>query len=95
MPRPRTSEVFYIASPDNVPNRPFAAAVRKAFGDRIEIRELEREDASYISCRKVNDLLGYAPTRRWRDYLDDEGRLRPEVRERLESGAVAAPAWRT
>ena len=88
-------EVFYIASPDNVPNRPFAAAVREAFGDRIEIRELEREDASYISCRKANDMLGYAPTRTWRDYLDDEGRLRPEVRERLESGAVAAPARRT
>jgi len=78
-------EVFYIASPDNVPNRNFAEAIRQHFGDKIELRSFEREDASYISCRKANDMLGYKPSRTWRDYLDEQGHLLPEVRERLAS----------
>jgi UDP-glucose 4-epimerase len=85
-------EVFYIASPDNVPNRPFAEAVRERFGDQVEIRPLDREDASGISCRKARDLLGYRPSRTWSDYLDDQGRLRPEVRARLEQQAAAGRA---
>ena len=69
-------EVFYIASPDNVGGRPFAAMVRKYYGDKVEIRALAREDASGISCAKAIRMLGYAPKRSWRDYLDAEGRLK-------------------
>jgi nucleoside-diphosphate-sugar epimerase len=71
-------EVFYIASPDNVGGRPFAQTVRKYYGDQIEIRKLAREDASGISSAKAMRMLGWSPKRSWRDYLDDEGRLRPE-----------------
>lgn len=74
-------EVFYIASPDNVGGRPFAETVRRYYGDRIEIREVDRVDASGISCAKARRMLGYAPKRSWRDYLGDDGRLRPGVGE--------------
>jgi nucleoside-diphosphate-sugar epimerase len=73
-------EVFYIASPDNVGGRPFAEMVRKHYGTKVEIRALDREDASGISCAKAVKMLGYAPKRSWRDYLDDQGRLKPEFR---------------
>lgn len=31
-------------------------------------------DASGISCAEAERLLGYRPTRSWRDHLDDQGR---------------------
>jgi UDP-glucose 4-epimerase len=68
-------EVFYIASPDNVGNRPLEEVVRRYYGDEIEIRKpLPREDASYISIEKAQRLLGYDPKRSWSDFLDEEGR---------------------
>jgi nucleoside-diphosphate-sugar epimerase len=68
-------EVFYIASPDNVGNRPLEELVRKYYGDEIEVRKpLPREDASYISIEKAQQMLGYDPKRSWSDYLDEEGR---------------------
>ena len=39
-------EVFYIASPDNVGNRPLAEMIRKYYGPGIALRPLAREDAS-------------------------------------------------
>lgn len=69
-------EVFFIASPDNVGNRDLAAAVRQMYGDQIEVRPLDRPDASGISCAKAERLLGYRPTRSWRDHLDEHGRRR-------------------
>ena len=69
-------EVFYIASPDNVGSRPFAELVRRYYGDGIEIRPLAREDSSGISCAKAERLLGYSPSRSWKDYLDEDGRAR-------------------
>jgi UDP-glucose 4-epimerase len=70
-------EVFYIASPDNVGNRPLEEVVRRYYGDEIEVRKpLPREDAGYISIEKARRMLGYEPKRSWRDYLDDEGRLK-------------------
>lgn len=68
-------EVFYIASPDNVGGRDLAAAVREHYGDRIELRTLLRPDASGISSAKAERLLGYRPTRSWRDHLDEHGNL--------------------
>src|SRR5918992_5877342 len=79
-------EVMYIASPDNHTGRPLAEMVRRHHGDAISLREPAREDASGISCAKAARLLGYAPTRSWRDYLSDDGRLLPEPRARLERG---------
>jgi UDP-glucose 4-epimerase len=67
-------EVFYIASPDNAGGRDLAAAVREHYGNKIEIRELARPDASSISCAKAERLLGYRPSRGWRDHLDEDGR---------------------
>ena len=72
-------EVFYLASPDNVGGRPFAEMVRKYYGPAVEIRSLAREDSSGISCAKAVRMLGYAPRRSWRDYLDEQGRLKPGV----------------
>jgi UDP-glucose 4-epimerase len=80
-------EVFYIASPDNVTGRSFADLVGKYYGGRVELREVAREDASGISCAKAERLLGYRPSRSWRHYLDDDGRLRPEVADRLRGDA--------
>ena len=71
-------EVFYIASPDNVGNRPLAQMIRKYYGEGIELRPLAREDASGISSAKATKMLGYAPKRSWSDYLDDHGRLKAE-----------------
>jgi UDP-glucose 4-epimerase len=73
-------EVFYIASPDNVGGRDFKELMGKYYGDQIEVRDVARPDASGISCAKAERLLGYKPKRSWRDYLDGEGRLRPELR---------------
>jgi UDP-glucose 4-epimerase len=87
-------EVLYIASPDNHVGRPLAELIRAHHGDAIELRELEREDASGISCAKARRLLGYAPSRSWRDYLTPEGRLREEVRERLERGETGVQRGR-
>jgi len=44
------------------------------YGDKIELRTLDRVDTSGISSAKVRQLLGWAPTRSWRDYLDSDGR---------------------
>ena len=81
-------EVFYIASPDNAGGRPFAEAVREHYGDEVELRSLDRQDASGISCAKARRLLGYAPKRSWRNYLDEDGRLLAGVRARLEAGSL-------
>jgi UDP-glucose 4-epimerase len=69
-------EVFYIASPDNVGGRDFGQILRQYYGDRIELRPTTRVDASGISCAKAHRLLGWNPTRSWRDHLDDDGRAR-------------------
>ncbi|MDP8950598.1 MAG: NAD(P)-dependent oxidoreductase [Actinomycetota bacterium] len=73
-------EVFYIASPDNVGGRPFEEIVREYYGDAVEIRKpLPREDASGISIARAERILDYRPKRSWRDYLDGEGRLKPDI----------------
>lgn len=71
-------EVFYISSPDTIGGHPLEATVKQHYpgGEGIEFRAVEREDASAISTAKAQRLLGWKPTRSWRDYLDDEGRAR-------------------
>ena len=70
-------EVFYIASPDTIGGHPLVDTVRELYdGAGIAFRDLERADASAISSAKAQRLLGWTPTRSWRDYLDDDGRSR-------------------
>jgi UDP-glucose 4-epimerase len=69
-------EVFYIASPDNHVGRPLRELVAEHAGSDIEVRDLPREDASGISTAKAQRLLGWRPTRSWRDHLDEDGRPR-------------------
>jgi nucleoside-diphosphate-sugar epimerase len=77
-------EVFYIASPDNVGNRPFEEIVREYYGDKVEIKKpLLRVDSSGISIAKAERMLGYSPKRSWSDYLDEEGKLKPGAGEGL------------
>jgi UDP-glucose 4-epimerase len=71
-------EVFYIASPDNAAGRDFADLVQTYYGDKVELRPLDRPDSGGISCAKARKMLGYSPERSWRDYLDEDGRLKPE-----------------
>jgi nucleoside-diphosphate-sugar epimerase len=71
-------EVFYIASPDTIGGHPLAETVRTHYGgEGIELRPTPREDASAVSGEKAQRLLGWTPTRSWRDYLDEQGRSRP------------------
>jgi UDP-glucose 4-epimerase len=67
-------EVFYIASPDNVGGHNFAEILSKYYGDQIQLRGLDRPDASGISSAKAHKMLGWNPKRSWRDYLDAEGK---------------------
>ena len=67
-------EVFYIASPDNVGGHDFAEVLTKYYGDQIELRDLDRTDASGISTAKAQRMLGWKPKRSWRDYLEAEGK---------------------
>jgi UDP-glucose 4-epimerase len=69
-------EVFYAAQPDNSAGRPLADLVRQHHGDAIPLRRLDRPDAAGISTAKAQRMLGWRPTRSWRDYLDERGRLR-------------------
>lgn len=67
-------EVFYIAAADNAGGRDFAATLREHHGDRIELRHIDRVDASGISTEKARRMLGWTATRSWRDHLDADGR---------------------
>jgi UDP-glucose 4-epimerase len=91
-----THEVLYIASPDNCANRPLTDLIRHHHGDAVEIREpLPRPDASGISIAKAERLLGYAPTRSWRDYLWEDGTLLDAARDRRERGDTGVQRGRS
>jgi nucleoside-diphosphate-sugar epimerase len=88
-------EVVYIASPDIASHASLAELARRFHGDAApEIRPSDEARPNGISIAKARRLLGYDPQRSWRDYLDDEGRLRPEPRERLERGATGVQRGR-
>jgi UDP-glucose 4-epimerase len=86
-------EVIYIASPDVASHESLEQLARRFHGDAApEIRPSDEPGA--ISIAKARRLLGYDPRRSWRDCLDDGGRLRPEVRERLERGETGVQRGR-
>jgi hypothetical protein len=67
--------VFYIAAPDTIGGHSLEETVRTHYGARtVELRPTAREDASAVSTEKAERLLGWKPTRNWRDYLDEDGR---------------------
>ena len=72
-------EVFYVAAPDNLTGLPLAELVSRYYGDRVELRPTERPDASGISCQKAKRMLGFAPHRSWRDFLNDDGTPRGDL----------------
>jgi UDP-glucose 4-epimerase len=88
-------EVVYIASPDIASHESLETLVRRFHGDAAPaIRPSDEERPNGISIAKARRLLGYDPQRSWRDYLDDGGRLRPAIRERLEAGETAVQRGR-
>lgn len=66
-------EVVFISSPDAPGITDTKAALRAQYGDRVELREFDRVDGAGTSTAKARRLLGWQPTRSYRDYLDDEG----------------------
>ena len=90
----RGHEVAYIASPDNHANRPLAELIRHHHGDAVEIREHDREDAAGTSIAKARELIGYAPRRSWRDYLTEDGELKPDAAQRLADGETGVQRGR-
>ncbi|TVR22602.1 MAG: NAD(P)-dependent oxidoreductase [Nitriliruptor sp.] len=78
-------EVVYVAQPDNATGRRLDALVAAAFPDAdIEVRDTTAASpksgagGSGIDSSKAQRLLGWSPTRSWRDVLDDDGRARQD-----------------
>jgi UDP-glucose 4-epimerase len=79
-------ETVYCAAADNAAGRPLHDMVRHHFGDEVELRPVDRPDASGISTAKAARLFGWKPSRSWRDWLDADGWLRPETHETVAAG---------
>ena len=63
-------EAMYVVAADNGAGRPLRGADRAPLRrGRSTVGELAREDAGGISSAKAERLIGYRPTRSWRDYL--------------------------
>jgi UDP-glucose 4-epimerase len=88
-------EVVYIASPDIASHDSLETLVERFHGTAApEIRPSDEPHPNGLSIAKARRLLGYDPRRSWRDYLDDDGRLRPEARKRLERGETGVQRGR-
>jgi nucleoside-diphosphate-sugar epimerase len=87
-------EVLYAAAADNAGGGGLHDLVRRNFGAEVELRPVERPDASGISCAKAERLLGWKPSRSWRDLLDDDGYLRPEAQAELDAGRTGVQRGR-
>jgi UDP-glucose 4-epimerase len=74
-------EVFYIAAADNAGGHDFAQVLHEHYGDQVELRPLDRVDASGISTEKARRLLGWTAKRSWRDHLDGDGHALPRDRD--------------
>ncbi|HYY09491.1 MAG TPA: NAD(P)-dependent oxidoreductase [Kineosporiaceae bacterium] len=71
-------EVVYAAQPDNAGGRDLVQAMARHY-PQVPLHALDRQDAGGISIAKARRLLGWDPRRSWRDYLDEQGRLRVPV----------------
>jgi UDP-glucose 4-epimerase len=79
-------EVLCAAAADNAAGGPLHELVRRHFSDEVELRPVDRRDASGISSEKAVRLLGWKPKRSWRDFLDEDGYLFDHVAHRLAAG---------
>lgn len=75
---PALLQVFYLAAADTEGGRDLESGVRHRCGDTVPVRRerLTRPDASGIDCSKAHRMLGWTPRLTWRDYLNDQGRLK-------------------
>jgi UDP-glucose 4-epimerase len=82
--------VVYAAAPENAAGRPLAELT----GD-VPVRDpLPRPDASGISSARARRLFGWSHERSLKDYLDEDGRLRPEHAARLARGETGVQLGR-
>src|SRR4051794_18876748 len=87
-------EAMYVVSPDNGAGRPLRELIAHHFGEDVTVGELPREDAGGISSAKAERLLGFHPSRSWRDYLTEDGTLVSTVRDRFERGETGVQRGR-
>jgi len=67
-------EVMYIAAADTIGSRDLSASWKSAYpGSTTTLRQVGRPDASGIDTGKAQKLLGWRPTRSWKDYLTLDG----------------------
>ncbi|OHV32047.1 MULTISPECIES: NAD-dependent epimerase/dehydratase family protein [Pseudofrankia] len=67
--------VVLAAQPDNIGGRDLRAAVARHY-PTVQVRELERPDASGYSIARARELFDWDPRRSWRDHLDAQGQAR-------------------
>jgi len=87
-------EAVYVVAADNGAGRGLRELIAHHYGEDVEVRALEREDAGGISGAGAERLLGWHPTRSWRDYLSADGTLLDEPRSRLERGETGVQRGR-
>jgi hypothetical protein len=54
---------------------------------RVDVRPHGRTDASGVSSAKATRMLGFRPTRSWRNYIDEDGRPLAGGRSAARTGA--------
>jgi UDP-glucose 4-epimerase len=70
-------QVIYISAADNIGSRDLAAAVKAEYGDSVPMKlPLSRPDASGLSIKKAETILGWVPKYSWSDFLTPEGDLK-------------------
>jgi nucleoside-diphosphate-sugar epimerase len=60
-------EAFMIAQPTTRFAEPTIELVKANFGDAVEIRDGLEGNASVISTRKIERVMGFLPARDWRE----------------------------
>jgi UDP-glucose 4-epimerase len=86
--------VMFVAAADNGAGRDLRELIAHHYVEAVAVGELARPDAGGISYERAKALLGWEPTRSWRDYLTPDGVLLDEARERLRAGATGVQRGR-
>jgi UDP-glucose 4-epimerase len=87
-------EAVYAVAADNGAGRPLRELIAHHYGEDVDVRSLAREDAGGISGEKAARLLGFHPSRSWRDYLTSEGVLVAQAADRLARGETGVQLGR-
>lgn len=67
-------EVFFAASPDTIGGRDLHRTWRAVYPEaETELRPVSRPDAAGVSSEKAVRVLGWRPSRSWRDHLAPSG----------------------